>query len=31
MDNHGIDSAVIDFAILARWMDEQELPAGDIE
>jgi aminoglycoside phosphotransferase (APT) family kinase protein len=30
MDNHGIDSAVIDFDILERWMDEQDLPRGEI-
>lgn len=29
--NHGIDPALIDFAILARWMDDQGLVAGSFE
>ncbi len=29
-DNYGIDRDLVDFAILARWMDEQRLPGGVI-
>ena len=29
--NHGIERTLVDFDVLARWMDEQGLPAGAIE
>ena len=29
--NHGIERTLVDFDVLARWMDQQGLPAGAIE
>jgi aminoglycoside phosphotransferase (APT) family kinase protein len=31
MTNHGVDPSIVDFGIVARWMDEQGLPSGEIE
>ncbi len=31
MSNHGVDPAVIDFGILARWIDDERLAPGEIE